>query len=392
MFNFIKNNGDTKEIHHKEIEYDVSQVNLEFKKAESELQKIKKLLKDTKISADVEINSLNEKINYYRSELDKLQDTYYKKIFSSSGDFLEDYEIGISLKSIEDTRMDFVKQNKVFIYDVGINGIDIDFEKIILRGLDREFANVKNEILKGNSKKYLAMFDSMLNFYVKICDEKYFKIDDDFIKTYIDEFHLHEKYVESKAKQSEENILNVLQNKKRREINSIRNKFEKDMRRTLENQKSYLKKFEQESDKSKREFLKEKLLKIENYIMYLKEKDNYIKYQENKLKSGYLYILSNVRSYGNEIFKICSTGSLFPFDEIKKLNKFTTPYEHEPIYLNLFDDIEKIYNEIYLRLKSNVVRKINRNSIFFKCSKRDIEKLILELNNSEAKVFEFNNK
>lgn len=392
MFNFMKNNNDIKDLNHKEIEYDVSQINLEFKKAESELQKMKKLLKDTKISADIEMNDLNNKINYFRAELSKLEDTYYRKIFGSSQDFLGDAEIGIEIGNVEKARLDFVKQNSVFEYGENIRGIDIDFEKLVLRGLDREIQIIKNEILKKSGKNYLNLFDSMLNFYVKICEENYFKIRNEFLKTYVDEFHLYEKFVEIENRRLDENVLKVHQNKKRREINAVRNKFQKDMKRTLESQKSYLEKLDKESDASKRKFLEERLVKIQNHISYLKEKDQYIKYQENKVKSGYLYILSNVRSYGGNIFKICFTGSLFPFYEIKKLNGNDAPYEYELIYLNLFDDIGKIYEEICINFKNKIVRKINRNSGFFKCSKEDIEKLISELNFVESKIDEFNNK
>ena len=43
MFDFKKNNN-TKILEHKDIEVDINPINLEYKKAESELNRIKKLL------------------------------------------------------------------------------------------------------------------------------------------------------------------------------------------------------------------------------------------------------------------------------------------------------------------------------------------------------------
>ncbi len=381
MFNFIKNNNDTKDIEAKEIEYDVNQVSLEFKKAELELKNLRKLLKDTQISVNIEINDLHKKVNYYKDELYKFEEIYYEKILGYSKCSLENIEFESNIKTIHNTRSDLVKQNAVFKYGDYLNtSRDINFEKVILRGLNKEFETIKNRVLITTSNKHIELFNLMLSFYTNICEERYFEISEKFIETYINEIHVYEHYAEMKRKELINKNLRLKDNKKRKEIVSIRNKFEKDMKKSLEKKKSYFEKLLTEMDKTKKDIIQEKLIRIENHISYLKEKDKYIKYQEEKVKSGYIYFLSNVKSFGKDVFKICATNTLFPFNEIRKSNKFDVPYEYELIYLNLFDDINKIFKEIRKIFKSNIIREINHNNIFFRFSKQDIDNLICRLN------------
>ena len=204
MFDFKKNNN-TKILEHKDIEVDINPINLEYKKAESELNRIKKLLNDTKVSVNMEINNLNKKVNYYRDELNKIENIYYEKNFNLSTDCfnsLEEMDFELQLQNTKNNRKDLIKQNKVFKYENSICVVkDLDFEKIIFRGLSNEFEIIKNEILKQNSNNYIDKFNDMINFYCQMCNKKYFEITNEFIDTYKNEIEIYKSYCIFKEKE-----------------------------------------------------------------------------------------------------------------------------------------------------------------------------------------------
>lgn len=383
MFDFKKNNN-TKILEHKDIKVDINSINLEYKKAESELSKVKKLLNDTKVSVNIEINNLNKKINYYRDELNKIENIYYEKNFNLNTDCsnsLEEMDFELQLQNIKNNRKDLIKQNKVFKYENSICVVkDLDFEKIIFRGLLNEFEIIKNEILKQNFNNYIDKFNNMINFYCQMCNKKYFEITNEFISTYKNEVEVYKNYYMFKERKLLKIKEEIKQDKRKKEIRSIRNKFSKDMERALKNKRAYERKISNERNSVKRSEFENKLIKINYHINYLKEKEKYIKYQENKIKSGYMYILSNVLSFGKDIFKICVTDSLFPLKEISKLNQVSIPYEYELRYLYIVDDVEQISKEILVNFKNRIVRRINNNDNFFRCSKGEIEKFIEKMN------------
>ena len=87
-----------------------------------------------------------------------------------------------------------------------------------------------------------------------------------------------------------------------------------------------------------------------------------------------------ILSFGKDIFYFFFTDSLFPFREIAKLNQVSTPYEYELRYLYIVDDVEQISKEILVNFKNRIVRRINDNDNFFRCSKNEIEKFIEKMN------------
>ena len=386
MFEFKKNNN-SKVLEQNCDNNDINSINLEFKKAETELVKIKKLLDDTKISTDIEINNLNRKINYYQNQLSKVEDTYYRKNFSFNVKEISSFdemEFDLKLKDIEDSRTKILKNNEMFVYKDSVCVLpDIGFEKIIFRGISNEFETIKVFVDKEKFAVAIENFEKMVSFYSKIWDEKYFAITQKFFKTYEDELQICLDYVRAKI-QNRKNLNEEIKKDKRiKEIRAIRNKFEKEWGKAISNIELYKHLIEKADNDEDKKYLTDRLNKHESHLKFLKQKQTYIEYQENKITSGYFYILSNVLSFGKDIFKICVTDSLFPFREINKLNNTHIPYEYEIKCMYLIDDIEGLKNEIKTNFKNKLVRSCEEYQNFYRCSNNEIEMFIEKLNKNK---------
>lgn len=116
---------------------------------------------------------------------------------------------------------------------------------------------------------------------------------------------------------------------------------------------------------------KEKLSEVE------KNKEEIIKLQNGK--AGYVYIISNLGSFGHNVFKIGMTRRLDPQDRIDELGSASVPFRfdvHSVIFSEYAPELE---TAIHKRLHDKRVNKINLRKEFFICDIEDLENLVYEL-------------
>jgi len=97
-------------------------------------------------------------------------------------------------------------------------------------------------------------------------------------------------------------------------------------------------------------------------------------------KCGYVYVISNIGSFGDNRFKIGMTRRLVPEDRVDELNSASVPFE--------FDIHAKIYSEnapqletrLHERFRNRRMNLINRHKEFFECSIDEIETAVREYN------------
>jgi len=92
-------------------------------------------------------------------------------------------------------------------------------------------------------------------------------------------------------------------------------------------------------------------------------------------KSGHVYIISNIGSFGEEIFKIGMTRRLEPVDRIKELSDASVPFDfdiHAMIYSENAPSLENILHTHFDKKRVNLV---NPRREFFYISLDEIEKI-----------------
>ena len=89
--------------------------------------------------------------------------------------------------------------------------------------------------------------------------------------------------------------------------------------------------------------------------------------RELNTRAGYVYIISNIGSFGEHIYKIGMTRRLEPMDRIKELGS-----------ASVSEDAPKLENELHKHFKAQEVNKVNSRKEFFKVNLSEIEKVVLE--------------
>jgi hypothetical protein len=125
----------------------------------------------------------------------------------------------------------------------------------------------------------------------------------------------------------------------------------------------------------------EKRKQLELQIQQLERQiaeDRRDKENANRVKWGYIYIISNIGSLGRDIYRICMTRSNNPDEYIRDM-KPVVPFEfdkHFKIFSeDAFDTLEKL-NE---RFADKRVNLLNSRREFFKVSMDEIEQAVKEI-------------
>ncbi|WP_281636866.1 DUF4041 domain-containing protein [Flavobacterium marginilacus] len=164
-----------------------------------------------------------------------------------------------------------------------------------------------------------------------------------------------------------------------REEEKARREFEKAIREAQKEEET-LKKLIDKAQKEVSQANNEQKFKFEEKLRELEEK---LKIAEDKnqraismaqqTKSGNVYVISNIGSFGENVFKIGMTRRLEPLDRIKELGDASVPFEfdvHSMIFSNDAPKLERELHKKFMRLQMN---KVNPRKEFFKVTLSDIK-------------------
>ena len=96
-------------------------------------------------------------------------------------------------------------------------------------------------------------------------------------------------------------------------------------------------------------------------------------------KAGYVYIISNLGSFGDHIFKIGMTRRLDPQERVDELGSASVPFPFDVHSMIFSDDAPTLETSIHKRLNDRRVNKVNLRKEFFDISLDDLENLVYEL-------------
>jgi len=95
-------------------------------------------------------------------------------------------------------------------------------------------------------------------------------------------------------------------------------------------------------------------------------------------KSGYVYIISNVGSFGEGVFKIGMTRRLEPKDRVRELGDASVPFPFDIHMMVSCDDAPKLENALHRALHKTRLNKIKPRKEFFRADIEHIRKIVQE--------------
>ena len=91
-------------------------------------------------------------------------------------------------------------------------------------------------------------------------------------------------------------------------------------------------------------------------------------------KSGHVYIISNIGSFGDNIYKIGMTRRLEPIDRVKELGDASVPFAFDIHGMVYADNAPELESKIHRQFETRRINLINPRREFFSVSLDEIEK------------------
>lgn len=358
---------------------------LKVKESEKELQAINSEITKKKS----ELQSLIYQIRTKQKEIINLDDEITMQgfgIYNPIYKFANSEQYKDKLKSIRQEQKNLIKNKSAtsipdyFTLDGSATkgkALVNDNVKQILRSFNNEcdilINNVKfNNI--DNSKKRIKKSFEQLN---KMNSRMQIRLKTSYLKLKLDELNLAHEYAlkkqEEKEAQKEERERLREEAKLRKEIEEARKAAEKEKTHYQNALQKLLSQLEKSPDDV--ELIKKKD-ELEKQLGAIAENLKEIDYREANKRAGYVYIISNIGSFGENVYKIGMTRRLEPMDRVNELGDASVPFNFDVHAMIFSDDAPALETALHKAFENKKVNMINTRREFFAVTLDEIKTVI----------------
>lgn len=126
------------------------------------------------------------------------------------------------------------------------------------------------------------------------------------------------------------------------------------------------------------EKLNARILELQNQLSSVVLKKEEISNLANG-KAGNVYIISNLGSFGENVFKVGMTRRLNPQDRVNELGDASVPFKFDVHSFIFSDDAVGLENKLHTILNNKRVNKVNMRKEFFYTNIDELENLVMEI-------------
>lgn len=290
----------------------------------------------------------------------------------------EEYKSKLTLLKIK--LSDLVKNDKALVIDSqGSKKVIRDNSKQILRCFEAESSSIVRAVTTKNIDTQRNKLHKSFESLNKIFEVDGIKLTSKILKYKLEELNLTYAYQLKKEQEKEEQKAireQMLEEEKvRREIEREKAKIEKEENQ-FKNEITKLMKYLQKASEVEKQLYIDKINELEAKLKLVeKDKENVLEREQNT-RAGYVYVISNIGSFGEDVYKIGMTRRLEPMDRVKELGDASVPFEFDVHAMIFSEDAPTLETTLHNTFKANQVNKVNPRKEFFKVSLAEIESVV----------------
>lgn len=391
IIGYAKKKGD--EIYFKKLTEAEKECNLKTEKLnEAKKEMYEEFDEKVKQGVDIKFNYL---INSRKDELDELNHLieeaksevmFLETHFEVDEDITsEEYKNEFSLLSIEE------KSLIDFGYAIKITGSHTskknqnDNIKQILRCFNSETSVIINNTTIRNVDSSRSKIQKSFEMLNKIFKTDGVELTKDFLEIklkklnlkYAQEFQKEQERLQQKAIREQM----VEEEKVRREIEREKKKLEKEELHFRTEISRIMKHIENASDIDKDLYMN-KLNELNDKLKQVENDMQDVLNREKNTRAGYVYIISNIGSFGENVYKIGMTRRLDPMDRIDELSSASVPFNFDVHAMIFSDDAPGLEKMLHDTFDSKRLNLVNKRKEFFRVSLEEIEEVVKKNYNS----------
>lgn len=254
-------------------------------------------------------------------------------------------------------------------------------KRLMLRAFNGECDSFIGEVEWNNVTKMEARINKSFDAINKIYEKQGIFISYNYKKLKLDELHLAYEYKQKKYNEKEEQRAIKEQmreeEKSRREIETALAKAQKEednYQKALEKARSEM----QSAQGAMQAKLEAKITELEARLAETEANRQRALSMAQQTKRGHVYVISNIGSFGENIYKIGMTRRLDPLDRVRELGDASVPFPFDVHAMIFSEDAPALENALHKKFDSSRLNLVNPKKEFFKVSLKEIEKAVHE--------------
>lgn len=336
---------------------------------------------DEKDSLTRELEEIKERIKQATKELLIAETT----VFESNNISSEECKDKLAMLRLE--YKEFLKEESAVIVD---NSVYIGEKKKrlndnirqILRCFNSEASSIVLSVTVSNIEKMRGSLTKAFETINNIFATDGLSLSKQLLELRLKELNLVYSYHKKKELELEEQkairAQMVEEEKVRREIEREKAKLEKEESQFKNEVDKLMKYLSKSSDEVEKQLYIDKIKELEEKLKLLeKDKENILQREQNT-RAGFVYIISNIGSFGENIYKIGMTRRLEPMDRVKELGDASVPFEFDVHAMIFSEDAPTLETTLHNTFKNHQVNLVNPRKEFYNVSLDEIEKVVKE--------------
>lgn len=345
-----------------------------------------------------EINNLNNKIiglnntiNNKQSQIicmDEQIELQSFGLYTPKYDFASSELYKNRLSQIRDTQKVLIKNGQAVTGNANwtVNGSKSqgkkmvkDMQKLLLRAFNSECDELIDKVKYNTFDTALKRMRSSCEAISKLGNIMGVAITTQYFNAKYEELCLSLEY--KKKKQDEKEEQKEIRARMREEA-KLQKEIEETRKKIAKEQSHYqnaLSHIEQQIETANEADRVELLKKKEQIVNELSEIDKSMKdidYRAANARAGYVYIISNVGSFGENVYKIGMTRRLEPMDRVDELGDASVPFNFDVHAMIFSDDAPSLEAALHKAFEDRKVNMINTRREFFNVTLDEIEEVV----------------
>lgn len=359
----------------------------------NELQEKRDILTRDIEKLKIELIDLENKKNTRKQELVMLDEEILMQdfgLYQPKYDFATSEQYKEKLDQIRNKQKEMIKNKTAVTYSENwtVDGskakgrkMTNDNIKQILRTFNTECENAIDRVKFNNIDSMKKRIEKSFESLNKLNKTVLVGLRNEFLDLKTQELYLAYEYQVKKQEEKEEQkrIREELreQAKLKKQLEEAKKNVEKDLKHFKNALDSVIQQLNNKNlDEEQRQALINKKLELESQIDILNSNLKDIDYRQENQKAGYVYVISNIGAFGENVFKIGMTRRLDPQERVNELGDASVPFNFDVHAMIFTEDAPALENALHKAFEDRKLNMINKRREFFNVTLSEIEEVI----------------
>lgn len=290
----------------------------------------------------------------------------------------EEYKNKLNVLQLNEKQI-IQSEEAIIVIEVGNEKLQKADAKQILRCFQSEFAvifyNVTVKNIDTSRNKVIRAFESINKIFVtdgvalsrKILENKLEQL----AAKYQYEYQKEQERLQQKAIREQM----IEEEKARREIEREKEKLSKEETQ-FKNEIEKLMRYMQKAQDVEKQLYISQIEELQKKLAAVQKDKEDVLHREQNTRAGFVYIISNIGSFGENIYKIGMTRRLEPMERISELSSASVPFEFDVHAMIFSDDAPALESILHNTFSDKRVNLVNSRKEFFNVSLDEIEDVV----------------